>query len=234
MNKILVFILSLILLFLPFAVRAEETSTAPSFPSCPQAGGTVIASYDSGTHWIAGEDSLREGSDKVYQLEDGNVVQCFCPTDQTNLGIKTDWLDAKDMTAEEKQSYVDQGWILINNGADFGLEAHCYLAKNTSFSCNATPSPTPTCTPSEAPAQTTVATPEPTASPTEPPVVEVVEAASSSNDTSSTSNPAQGQVLSLTPSILPPTGSNQTLPILLTLIAAFFSLSYGIYLKIKN
>lgn len=120
-----------------------------NFPACPGPAGTLKVSYPTGLHWIVGNPVLQSGSDSVFNLGNGNYMQCFCPETGTN-GIQTNWLKASDLTEQQRNDLINQGWIYVANGADFDLDPVAYLARNTEFSCgpNTTPNPTPTPTPS--------------------------------------------------------------------------------------
>ena len=56
-------------------------STQPSFPACSNPSGKLRISYADGQHAIVGESGLQVGADAVYDLEAGNVQQCFCSVD---------------------------------------------------------------------------------------------------------------------------------------------------------
>lgn len=119
----------------------SNNSGIPSFPKCPNPGGTVVASYDSGFHWILGEAELKWGSDKVHNIGNNNYVQCFCPLNHdgtlgSSQGIQTNWLKVGSITEAQKNSLLTQGWINVSNGADFGLLPEPYLAKNLGFICD--------------------------------------------------------------------------------------------------
>ncbi len=127
--------------------------TEPTFPSCSELISQPgdHASWRDGWHQIVG-GSLVYGSDDVYALEDGNYVQCYCPNEGSE-GIQTNWW----RTLSEVQ-----GW-LVENGLQWNLGDHRYLAQNSSFSCR-TPTPTPSAIPGPTPSPSPTPTPQPSTS----------------------------------------------------------------------
>lgn len=116
--------------FNPQLVSAIEV---PNFPGCTNPQGVVKAQYNEGTHGIAGDMSSYSGKDTVYQLTDEALLQCFCSSD--GKGIQTNWWKVSSLTEDEIQSLKNQGWVLIPNGALWGLQQAPYLAKNSEYSC---------------------------------------------------------------------------------------------------
>jgi len=108
--------------FVPARVEAQEEV---SFPSCINPSGSVVASYQNGTHGIVGSSETYSGADTVYSLGDGNYVQCFC---DNGRGIQTNWW---------KTNTSDENWISIPNGENWGLESGSYLAQNLDYNCGA-------------------------------------------------------------------------------------------------
>lgn len=108
-------------------------ANVPDFPSCAAPSGSLIASYDSGTHGIVGSTNVYTGSDRVYQVTGDRVVQCFCASD--GQGIQTNWWKADSLDQEQVQTLVDQGWYYIPDGDLWGLSVGPYLAKNYTYSC---------------------------------------------------------------------------------------------------
>lgn len=106
----------------------------PNFPSCSNPQGTIKVQYNDGTHGIVGDTSSYSGSDTVYQLDSGNLSQCFCSTN--GQGIQTNWWKDSSLTEEERQILINSGWIYIPNGALWGLEETAYFAKNANYSCS--------------------------------------------------------------------------------------------------
>ena len=125
-----------------FRYNSNNYVNTSFFPRCPNPGGTQVAYYAQGWHWIVGEANLKWGSDSVNNIGSGNYVQCFCPLKQESVslfnsqGIQTNWLKVSNITSEQKSLLLSQGWILVQNGADFGLASEPYLAKNSQFFCS--------------------------------------------------------------------------------------------------
>lgn len=165
--KRILFTSIVILLFLTisFPVAAAPTkkpkttsdiSSNIKFPTCPAPGGSQVAGYPEGLHWIVGESVLRWGSDFVYRIKDAKYVQCYCSLEAKPTGIQTNWFPASLVTEDVKQQLIANGWIYVANGADFGLENVPFLAQNKPSKCTPPkPSPTPRSSP----------TPKPTPSP---------------------------------------------------------------------
>lgn len=136
-------VLGVFLLSLAQEVQAGDNQDRTfTFMKCPNPGGTVKASYENGWHWIAGNQVLQWGSDKVYDIGGGNIVQCFCPLMKDNntnsalkTGMQTNFLKAGLTNDTRKDWLLNNGWMWIANGADFGLEAVPYFAKNIPFNC---------------------------------------------------------------------------------------------------
>lgn len=174
--KRLIFSLFSVPLFL-MAVEPAYAWMPPTFPSCLNPQGSVLASYSTGLHGVAGSTNQYQGQDNVYQLSAGNNMQCLCP--DNGEGIQTNWWEVSGMSQSEIASYESQGWIYIPTGSAWGLSDAAYLAQNVTYSCNGTaptPTPTATCTPtpsitatptpSSTPGPTNTPTPGPTATPT--------------------------------------------------------------------
>jgi len=109
---------------------------APNFPSCNNPSGTIKAQYDSGTHGIAGDMGTYTGKDTVYQLDNDNLIQCFCAVD--GKGIQTNWWKDGSIDPEQKQILINDGWNYIPNGALWGLKEEGYYAKNANYNCGGT------------------------------------------------------------------------------------------------
>jgi len=105
----------------------------PEFPECSNPQGTQKVSYDQGTHGIVGDTNEYTGSDVVYSLEDGNNLQCFCS--EKGNGIQTNWWKASSLSQDEINELLTDNWILVPNGANWGLDEGQYLAKNKEYSC---------------------------------------------------------------------------------------------------
>ncbi len=110
----------------------------PSFPTCSNTNNLALkASYSQGTHGIAGNPGLFEGSDSVYDLS-GSYIQCFCATDGN--GIQTNWWKISSLNQEDLSSLSADGWIFIPSGSAWGLTNDPYLAKNNNYSCKSSSS----------------------------------------------------------------------------------------------
>jgi hypothetical protein len=105
----------------------------PNFTSCLNPQGQLIASYETGTHGIAGKPGLFEGKDVVYKVSENAVTQCFCPTNGS--AVQTNFWKIPALSESEIKTLEAQGWIYIPNGALWGLDSAPYLAKNSDYSC---------------------------------------------------------------------------------------------------
>ncbi|OGK43977.1 hypothetical protein A2957_02760 [Candidatus Roizmanbacteria bacterium RIFCSPLOWO2_01_FULL_38_11] len=112
-----------------FALAVE----IPNFPSCLNPQGDLKASYSSGTHGVVGRTQSYSGSDKVYQLSDATLTQCFCSSN--GEGIQTNWWKTSGLTNDEVEILKRSGWFYVPNGALWGLDSEPYLAKNIEYSC---------------------------------------------------------------------------------------------------
>lgn len=106
----------------------------PSFPSCETPQGKVLAAYSNGDHGIVGSSDTHTGSDTVYSVSPTQVLQCFCPPAGT--GIQTQWLKADTISTQDQDFLIRSGWILVPNGALWGLDAAPYLTLNSNYVCN--------------------------------------------------------------------------------------------------
>lgn len=133
------------------------TGVKASFPSCSNPQGDLKVHYDSGQHGIVGESGTRSGVDDVYFVDSyDQLLQCFCGSE--GEGIQTDWLYAGEIDLTQIENYINSGWILVANGADWGLIEGQYLARNSSYICGGqevTPTPIPTSSPTPTPTETT-------------------------------------------------------------------------------
>lgn len=129
------YLVASLLLFITYLLSPMSVLavTTPSFPSCLNPQGSLKASYANGVHGIAGSSNTYTGQDTVYQINDSQVLQCFC--DNTGAGIQTNWLKVSQLSDNDIQILENDGWILIPNGALWGLDPVAYLAKNVPFSC---------------------------------------------------------------------------------------------------
>lgn len=140
MIKNILLSLSLVAMLFTLLTKPISAINTPSFPSCLNPQGTVIASYANGNHGIVGYSSALSGTDKVYKLTNETVLQCFCSEDGN--GIQTNWLKISDLAEDEIKSLEVQGWIYVPNGAAWGLDNAPYLAKNSNYSCKSSTSGT--------------------------------------------------------------------------------------------
>ncbi len=118
-----------------FALSPKPLFAAPNtdFSACINPQGTLIASYDNGTHGIVNNTGSYAGSDKVYVLGNGNAMQCFCGTN--NEGIQTNWLKNTGFSDAEISILKNQGWTSIPDGSVWGLDPVQYFAMNNAYSC---------------------------------------------------------------------------------------------------
>lgn len=123
----------LIILTQPKSANADYTPF--NFASCDSPSGSLTANYHQGEHAIVGTQNLQSGSDQVYDQGQDNYTQCFCPTTSTT-GIQTNWLAAGQLSKEEINVLITQGWTYFDDGAGWGLSDQPYLANNLNFSCN--------------------------------------------------------------------------------------------------
>ena len=112
---------------------AAFASNVPNFTTCVNPKGEVKASYETGTHGIAGMPGNYSGKDAVYKISGEALTQCFCPEDGS--GIQTNWWKIEGFTESEIKVYESKGWIYIPNGALWGLDNAPYFAKNSDYSC---------------------------------------------------------------------------------------------------
>jgi len=130
-GKLPALLLVLGIVFFPPA-KALAVST-PEFPLCVNPTGDLKVSYDSGTHGIVGDTNTYTGSDKVYTVNQNQLIQCFCAQDGT--GIQTNWLKVGQLSGSDRKVYEDDGFIYVPNGSLWGLEDTGYVAKNSTYSC---------------------------------------------------------------------------------------------------
>lgn len=132
-SLVTLFFLAIIILGVTPNVLAEYQ--IPEYPLCTSPVGQLKVRYENGLHAIPGETQLRNGSDDVYWTESGNAIQCFCAPDGS--GVQTNWLKLEEISHDTVSSLVSKGWIFVPNGADWGLDAASYMAKNTNYTCQA-------------------------------------------------------------------------------------------------
>jgi hypothetical protein len=130
-KSILVFVIALLALL--GTGKSLLAYTIPNFPTCSNPNGTLLVSYDSGTHGIVGSTEVYTGTDKVFSLENGNALQCFCASD--NQGIQTNWWKISSLDQEEIQTLVNLGWYFVPDGSVWGLSEGAYMAQNLRYTC---------------------------------------------------------------------------------------------------
>lgn len=120
-------------ILLTVSTRQAYAMAVPNFGSClnPQVAASQVNT--GANHGVAGQSSAYSGTDTIYSLQDGNVLQCLCPVEGS--GIETEWMKISGISQEELNSFQSQGWIYIPTGAAWGLEDVPYLAKNSDYSC---------------------------------------------------------------------------------------------------
>lgn len=131
MNRLLIVGL---LLLIAFSSRQSFAAPSTDFPACINPQGTLIADHPQGTHGIINNTGLYIGSDKVYLLANGNVMQCYCGAN--NEGIQTNWVKNTGFTDAESSILKKQGWTLIPDGSVWGLDPVQYFAMNSSYACS--------------------------------------------------------------------------------------------------
>lgn len=132
-KKVSVIFLSIVLILSAFSGSAYA-ATVPTFPLCSNPQGNVIANHETGTHGVPGDSATYSGKDTVYSLNSESLVQCLCST--SGNGTQTNWWKVNELTQDEINIKISEGWILIPNGSAWGLEAVPYLAKNSKYSCS--------------------------------------------------------------------------------------------------
>lgn len=142
--------LALLVLF-SWTSPVRASVTPPSFPGCPNPGGTLKVHYDSGQHGIVSQGE-QSGTDSVYITGESTLVQCFCP-DSNNSGVQTNWWQVDELSQADIDYFKSLGWVFIPDGSAWGLNSVFYFAYNTSFSCGSGgggfspsgPGPAPVC-----------------------------------------------------------------------------------------
>lgn len=137
-------ILTAILLFFVsfgYVGTSAQVNASSSFGSCPNPGGSQIASYSNGWHWLVGNGQLQWGSDTVYSHGNNTYTQCFCPLTSNNqptgaIGTQTNWLFGANVSGQTRQFLLNNGWVSVADGSAFGLSSGEFLAQNSSFACN--------------------------------------------------------------------------------------------------
>src|SRR3989344_9531538 len=130
--KILLSCVLIVLMFLVFKGQSHA-ATPPTFPSCANPQGTVISSNSTVPHGVPGNSNSFNGTDAVFRIGEDTIVQCLCPSN--GAGIQSNWWKINGLTQAEIQVFQSQGWILVSDGAAWGLPAGPYLVQNVAFSC---------------------------------------------------------------------------------------------------
>ncbi|OGM19105.1 hypothetical protein A2686_00915 [Candidatus Woesebacteria bacterium RIFCSPHIGHO2_01_FULL_38_10] len=110
-----------------------DAQTVPSFPACSNPQGSLIVSYNNGTHGIVGDTKIYSGSDSVYSVTDTTLIQCFCAEDGS--GIQTNWWKISSLSQEEIDTLNNLGWVFVPSGMPWGLVDEPYMAKNSEYAC---------------------------------------------------------------------------------------------------
>lgn len=118
---------------LTVSTRPAFAVSTPDFGSClnPQVAASQI--NNGKDHGIIGSNTPYSGTDSIYSLQNGNVLQCLCTVEGS--GIQTNWIKAVNFSEQEINFYTSQGWTYVPTGALWGLEDVPYLAKNNNYSC---------------------------------------------------------------------------------------------------
>ncbi len=128
---------ALVVTFIAFCwlVSAKKSLalTTPNFPSCVNPSGDLIVSYNSGIHGVPGRDVSYSGTDSVYSLDGGHVLQCLCTVNGD--GLQTNWWKISSVTEDELNTLKANGWFLIPDGSLWGLEKASYMAQNLDYAC---------------------------------------------------------------------------------------------------
>lgn len=129
------FLSTLLALSLLLVVGGSKANaiTTPNFPSCENPQGSLVVSYDSGTHGVVGDSGNFTGKDSVYSVTDDTLIQCLC-TDQ-GQGIQTNWWKLSSMENGQVQTLKNMGWFYVPDGSLWGLAASPYMAINISYTC---------------------------------------------------------------------------------------------------
>ncbi len=131
--KLIILIAVTLVAFFGNFQRVYASYTIPVFPTCSNPNGTLTVNYTDGIHGIVGNSATYSGSDKVFSLENGNALQCFCAAD--NQGIQTNWWKVSSITESEIQTLKNLGWHFIPDGRAWGLMEGPYMAQNITYTC---------------------------------------------------------------------------------------------------
>jgi len=188
---------------------------SPAFPSCINTSGLQL---------VVTFGPNNEGS--LYKTSDDTFLRCYCTGD---AGLQTNLWRIPQLSSDELAYFQNDGWSVIPNGSDVGLDEGKYLTKNIEFNCKDCITPTPVvASPS--------ATPTPIESgPTFVPSLTPTPTAGQSGETKNESQP-QVQGVSFVKTETPPTlaTTGTTGEILLSLITGVSGLTGSIFLKRKR
>lgn len=150
-------------------IAVAQADTIPSFGSCPAPGGTMSyrSTYDFGP--LVGSPLTHIGARAIYSAGSNGYTQCYCPADNTNAGVQTNYVAAAGLTDEQKAQLTTNGYVLVD-GSTYNLGNGQFYAKNASYTCSyvefcnqiGLPTPTPTVAPTATPTAVPTATPTPT------------------------------------------------------------------------
>jgi hypothetical protein len=114
-------------------VTPAFADTTFDFGTCvnPQVAASQVNYGNS--HGVVGKAPRYSGVDKIYTLENGNVMQCLCPDE--GKGIQTNWLKAEGYSEKDINVLKKQGWTYVATGSSWGLSDVPYMAKNIEYSC---------------------------------------------------------------------------------------------------
>lgn len=154
MNKKLIASLVMAPLFMALSATSASAYSVPDFGTCLNPQVSASQENTGSNHGVVGyTNQAFSGTDKIYSLADGNVMQCLCTND--GKGYQTNWLKATNISESDRKVLESKGWEYFADAGSWGLSG-AYLAKTNTYECVAC-TPTPTTTPGP------TATPTPTA-----------------------------------------------------------------------
>lgn len=132
-NSFIAVITFFVLTLVVGASNPAFADTTVNLGSCvnPQVAASQVNYGNS--HGVVGKAPRYSGVDKIYSLENGNVMQCLCPDE--GKGIQTDWVKADGYSETDINVLKKKGWIYVATGSSWGLSDVPYLAKNTEYAC---------------------------------------------------------------------------------------------------
>jgi len=146
----------------------------------PQVAASQVNVGDS--HGVVGYTGTAfSGTDTIYHMSNGNVLQCLCTTN--GQGYQTKWIQASLFSESDISKLQTEGWEYFADAGSWGLSGS-YVAKTSQYACiNCTPTPAMTQTPTPTPTGTLTPTPTPTAGPTATPTPGPSSSSSSTTNT---------------------------------------------------